>query len=225
MSGKRRIAVIAVHPDDETLGAGGTLLRLSRQGAWLGWLTMTSMTTECGWPAQRVAERQAEVEKVAGSLGFADARHRGFRPAHLDGHPMADLIAAVRGALEAWRPDTVILPFWDDAHSDHKIAFQAAKACLKKFRAPYLRRVYAMEVLSETNFSHPGQFLPQVYSDISGLVDAKIEALSLYASEIQAHPFPRSAEAVRALATLRGSEAGFDAAEAFQLIAAYDGLG
>ena len=42
--------------------------------------------------------------------------------------------------------------------------------------------------------------------------------LHLDADEIGEHPFPRSETAVRALAELRGSEAGYAAAEAFMLL-------
>lgn len=220
----RRVIVVAVHPDDETLGAGGTLLRLQREGAKIGWLIVTHMAEIFGWPAERVAQRQHEIETVAHRHGFDYVRNLELRPAGLDTYPLAEIVQRMRLAFDEWQPDTIVLPFWEDAHSDHQVAFAAAKSCLKKFRSPYLRRAYSMEVVSETNFSFPGQFKPNVYSDVTSTLDEKIDILGVYASEIQEHPFPRSADSIRALATLRGSEAGVRYAEAFQMIAAFDGL-
>lgn len=220
----RRVMVVAVHPDDETLGAGGTLLRLREDGAKLGWLIVTHMAERYGWPGDRIAQRKQEIDTVADSFGFDYVRNLELRPAGLDAYPLAEIVQHMRVAFDEWQPDTIVLPFWEDAHSDHQVAFRAAKSCLKKFRSPYLRRAYSMEVVSETNFSFPGQFKPQVYSDVTETLDRKIDIFGIYASEMQEHPFPRSADAIRALATLRGSEAGMRHAEAFQMIAAFDGL-
>lgn len=41
-----KILVISPHPDDETLGACGTVMRLISQGAEAVWLNITNMKTE-----------------------------------------------------------------------------------------------------------------------------------------------------------------------------------
>jgi LmbE family N-acetylglucosaminyl deacetylase len=220
----RRVLVFAVHPDDETLGAGGTLLKLRESGAATGWLILTHMSEAAGWEPLRIQEREREIAAVSDRFEFDYVRNIGLRPAEIDTYTMGELVRSIREALIEWEPDTVILPYWEDAHTDHRLAFAAAKSCLKKFRAPQLRRVYAMEVVSETNFGFPGAFKANVYSDVSDTLEAKIEIMRLYASELQEHPFPRSPDSIRALATLRGSEAGVRYAEAFHLITAYDGV-
>ena len=42
--------------------------------------------------------------------------------------------------------------------------------------------------------------------------------MNIYSSELGIHPFPRSEKVIKAQATLRGSQSGFEAAEAFQLV-------
>ena len=80
--------------------------------------------------------------------------------------------------------------------------------------------VYAFEVPSSTEWSF-GQlapaFRPSVFFDIADTIDAKVEAMELYTSERRPLPHPRSPEALRALATVRGAAAGVHAAEAFEL--------
>ena len=57
-----------------------------------------------------------------------------------------------------------------------------------------------------------------MFVDVTEFLGKKIKALDVYASEVGDFPFPRSHEAIRALATLRGAASGFKAAEAFELL-------
>jgi len=93
---------------------------------------------------------------------------------------------------------------------------EAASACTKWFRYPSVKRVLAYETPSETDFGidpRDSGFKPNVFVDIGGQLDRKIELMKIYASEMGEFPFPRSEKALRALAQLRGSQAGFKAAE------------
>ena len=66
----------------------------------------------------------------------------------------------------------------------------------------------------------PGQvgFRPNLWVDVSEYIERKIEIMRLYESEVKPHPFPRSEENLRALATMRGASSGFVAAEAFEIL-------
>ena len=84
---------------------------------------------------------------------------------------------------------------------------------------PTIQTAFFYETLSETNFNYSlGTFKANTYFDISKFMSKKLKILKIFKSEISKHPFPRSAEAVKALATLRGSESGYYYAEAFQQI-------
>ena len=77
------------------------------------------------------------------------------------------------------------------------------------------------ETISETDAninSAVNPFRPNIYSDISETFDNKLEIMEIYDSEIGAFPFPRSLEAIRSLAMLRGSRCGVKYAEAFELL-------
>jgi hypothetical protein len=81
--------------------------------------------------------------------------------------------------------------------------------------------VFAYETLSETDFSIDPDakgFRPNVYINIADYLETKIEIAKIYASELAPFPFPRSEEALRSLAQVRGAAAGFQAAEAFMLL-------
>jgi LmbE family N-acetylglucosaminyl deacetylase len=214
--------VIAPHPDDELLGCGGTLLRRSAEGGTVGWLLMTTITEEGGWSRSRIEQRATEIEQVREGLGIA-SRHLyqlGLPAAELDRQPMDALVSGLSEVFRDFEPEEVLLPHSGDAHSDHRVTFEAASACTKWFRYPSVRRVLTYETLSETdaglNPSHV--FQPTVFVDISSYLERKIELLRTYASEMGDFPFPRSGRALRAQAEVYGARAGFMAAEGFTLL-------
>lgn len=213
------VLVVAPHPDDETLGCGGTLLRHVAEGDRVHWLLATEMTDAFG--AARRQAREQELGAVERAYGFAGVHRAGFPTMQLDARPMSELIDAFGRIFQEVQPGIVYLPYRNDAHSDHAAVFDASAACCKSFRHPSVRRVLAYETLSETEFGlrpdDPG-FRPNVFVDIAAQLERKVEVLRLFVGEMGEFPFPRSETCVRALAALRGSQAGTAAAEAFMLL-------
>lgn len=212
--------VIAPHPDDETLGVGGTLLRRKSEGGSLAWVIVTTMSAEYGWSIEKINKREDEIRQVTKLYGFDDVYRLNFPAAHLDMIPMSDLVSAMSDAFRAFQPEEVFLPHPADVHTDHRIVYDAVSGCVKWFRFPSVKRVLAYETLSETDFglgtNQP--FRPSVFIDVEHFFGKKLQAMDIYASEIDEFPFPRSHETIRALASLRGAASGFKAAEAFELL-------
>jgi LmbE family N-acetylglucosaminyl deacetylase len=215
-----RVLVIAPHPDDETLGCGGTLLRMAESGAELAWLIVTRISEEAGFTPQRVQGREAEIEKVTSLLGFSEVFQLSMPTRQLDAIPMAELVEQFSGVFREFKPEHVFLPHRSDVHSDHRVVFDAGAACAKWFRYPTVRRLLSYETISETDFclDTRSPFQPNCFVDISRYLERKLEVVAAYESELGLFPFPRSIEALRALAKVRGAAAGFAAAEAFQLL-------
>lgn len=215
------VLVIAPHPDDETLGAGGTLLRHKADGENIHWLIATSISTELGYDTASVERRQREIERVSLAYGFTSVHAMELPSTRLDTMPLGDIIGGIAKVIQDINPETVYIPFPGDAHTDHRIVFEASIACTKSFRYPCIRRVAAMEIISETNFGlNPAglPFQPNLFVDISKTLDKKIEIMGLYEGEMGTPPFPRSERSIRALAHLRGDQANAEAAEAFQIL-------
>ena len=215
-----RTLVVAPHPDDETLGSGGTLLRRQAEGAEVAWAIVTNISAATGWDEARVLRRADEIRRVAERYRFTAVYEMCFPTTRLDQVPAADLVCAFSKIFNEFEPEEVFIPHPTDVHSDHRVVFQAVASCTKWFRYPSVKRVLAYETLSETDFSLDLQkgFRPNVFVDIDGHLEEKLSILDIYASELDAFPFPRSHEAIRALATLRGVASGYKAAEAFELM-------
>jgi LmbE family N-acetylglucosaminyl deacetylase len=212
--------IIAPHPDDEVLGVGGTILRRKSEGAKVAWLICTSISSELGFDEAKVKKRADEIKAITELFGFDEVFELKFPTTRLDQVPMSKLVTEVSNIFNKFEPTEVFVPHPFDVHTDHGIVFNAVVSCTKWFRHPYVKRILAYETLSETDFSlTPGcRFLPNVFVDIDLYLDQKLQALDIYSSETGEFPFPRSIEAVSALATLRGAASGFKAAEAFELL-------
>ena len=55
------ILVVAPHPDDETLGCGGTLLRHHALGDDIYWLIMTTISEKVGYSKKQINVRSQEI--------------------------------------------------------------------------------------------------------------------------------------------------------------------
>lgn len=215
-----KILVVAPHPDDEVLGVGGTLFRRKAEGAKIAWLIVTAISVETGWSAKKVEQRAEEIRRITEVFGFDSVFSLNFPTTQLDRVPMNDLVAKISDVFKSFEPEVVFVPHPSDIHTDHRIVFDAVAGCTKWFRYPSVKRVLAYETLSETDFglgTNQG-FRPNVFVDIEASLSDKLRAMSIYESELGVFPFPRSHEAIQALATVRGVASGFKAAEAFELL-------
>lgn len=215
------VLVVAPHPDDETLGCGGTLLRHAAEGDSIHWLIVTDLSKALGYSQEFVSQRDRELDDVARLYGFSSRHILGFPPARLDTVPLADIVSKIGAVIKATAPEVLFVPFRGDVHSDHAVVFDAVSACTKWFRYGSVKRVLAYETPSETDFGlDPGRrgFHPTVFVNVEDHLDRKLEIMRVYASELGAFPFPRSEESIRSLAAVRGAAAGFRAAESFVLL-------
>ena len=216
-----KILAIAVHPDDESLGCGGTLLKHKAAGDAIYWLIVTSMKEEYGFEKGVIEARRKEIEKVSSIYGFDGVYDLDFPTMQLDAIPFSKLIESISGVFEQVEPNIVYLPFKSDVHTDHQIAFKAAYSCTKTFRCPSIKKIVMMETLSETEFvpsTKEDGFIPNMFVDITDFIERKIEVMNIYKSETSPHPFPRSERNIRALATFRGATAGCEYAESFMIL-------
>ena len=212
--------VVAPHPDDEVLGAGGTLLRRKAEGSITAWLIVTSISTLHGFSDEKVKQREEEIKRVAEVFGFDAVFELNFPTTLLDRIPMSNLVEAISCVFTTFEPNEILVPHPGDIHTDHGVVFNAVASCTKWFRYPSVKRVLAYETLSETDFSLGAArvFHPNFFLNIEGFLEEKIKLMCIYESESADFPFPRSHEAIRALAKLRGAASGFKAAEAFELL-------
>jgi LmbE family N-acetylglucosaminyl deacetylase len=173
------------------------------------------------YPAAKLLQREQEIKAVKQRYGFSSVSLLSFPSTRLDQCALSDIVAAIGDVFLRIQPNIAYVPYRGDVHSDHAVVFDAAAACSKWFRYPSLRKVLAYETLSETDFCidpDANGFKPNVFVDIGDWQRRKLEIMALYEGEQGDFPFPRSVESIEALARVRGSASGFEAAEAFMLL-------
>ena len=216
-----RILVVAPHPDDETLGCGGTLRRHKHNGDAVHWIIMTGIGELQEYSKQRKKTRTEEIREVAEKYEFDSTHELNFPSSELDVIPQKDLIEGLAAIIKTVEPQVIYAPYWNDIHGDHGVTFDVVAACSKSFRYPFVKKLMVYETLSETEFSvrtASGDFKPNCWVNITDYIEEKIQIMKIYRDEMGEPPFPRSEKNIRALATLRGATVGHQAAEAFMIL-------
>lgn len=214
-----RTLVVSPHPDDETLGAGGTIARLTAEGNEVFWLNVTTVKGNSNFSKEMIGKREEQLHAIADFYNFSAVYHLDLPTTKLENIDSNKAIDMIGDIIKTVRPEMLILPDYNDAHSDHKRVFDWCFACTKVFRFSSIKQVMTMEIVSETDFGRPeNAFVPNYYVDITSYLENKIQAIEIYDTELGEHPFPRSLDNIRALAILRGASAGVKYAEAFRMI-------
>lgn len=205
-----KVLIVSVHPDDETLGCGGSAL----------WHLSAGDEVFCLHVTEGNENQRALIQPLKEKFGFSSISLK-FPEITLDDLSLSKLIPPIAGVMNEVEPAIVYLPNRSDPHSDHRRIFDACQTCIKNFRYPFLRKVMMMEVISETDFAPPlpeNVFIPNVFVDISEFMDRKIEILKLFSSELLEYPNTRSLDTMRAYNRYRGSQINAAYAECFMLL-------
>ena len=214
---KNKVLVVAVHPDDETLGCGGTLLKHKESTDEIHWLICTTIDKSHSY----YEKREKEIKEVSDAYKFDSVHNLRLKTMRVDEYSMSELIVKISKIINEVQPNIIYLPFKGDVHSDHRAIFEASYSCTKSFRYPFVKKIYMIETLSETEFApstKEDSFIPNTFVDISKHMNKKIDIMKIFESEIENHPFPRSERNLEALATLRGATSGVEYAESFVLL-------
>jgi len=216
--------VIAAHPDDEVLGAGGVIARHSREGDEVFVLILAEGLTSRDDIRDRVGKR-GELSELAHSarkahdiLGTKSLELLDFPDNRMDSVDLLDVIKEIELRMDVIRPEIVYSHHHGDLNIDHRICHNAVVTACRPQPGHYVEELMFFEVLSGTDYQTPDfgyGFNPNCFIDIGSDLDKKLEALDAYCGEMRDFPHTRSIKALRALAEVRGSSVGFTAAEAF----------
>lgn len=216
----KRILVVAPHPDDETLAAGGAIAKYSSLGYEIHVLIV------CGHlpPLYRKKDYEktiSESKKAFEILKVTSSKFLEIPATMLSDKPVHELNSKIYEAVKTIQPQIVLCPF-PDRHIDHRIVFDSVMVATRPIGpGKNIEILAAYETLSETHWNAPHiepNFSPNWVIDISDFIAIKLKALKCYQSQISEFPGPRSIEAVEALAKFRGTQSGFAYGEGMHII-------
>ena len=222
----KRILVVAAHPDDEVLGCGGSSFNRAKAGDDLYFAILGEGITS------RFDKRDPDLDmnkqalhdscrKVADLLGAADLFMYNLPDNRFDSMPLLDVLKPLERLIRQIEPAEIYTHSGGDLNIDHMVTHRAVMTATRPMTDCPVTDIYAFEVASATDWAFQQfqpVFRPNVFVDISGSIDRKIQAMACYEGELRPFPHPRSSEAIRSSARRWGSVSGLTYAEAFELI-------
>ena len=177
------LLVVAAHPDDAEISVGGVILSSVAAGSRVGVLELTNgEPTPRGTVERRAAETAAATEVLGvtwrGNLGLPNRSLQADLPAR---QQLAEVFRLTR-------PAVILAPYWEDAHPDHVAASQLVddarfwsklsktEMAGERFWPPRLYYYFSIHLRI-----HPR---PSFVFDISDCIDAKMQAISCYQSQV-----------------------------------------
>ena len=210
--------VVAPHPDDETLGCGGTISRLITSGVKVSILVVSGHLPPL-YPKESFNKTYNEAKSAFSIMGVKDYKFLEIPATYVHSMPISKLNSSINQFIKLSEPELLLIPF-PDRHIDHRVIFDSCVVAARPVGKSFPKLVLAYETLSETHWNVPGiepSFNPEFFVDISNHIDNKVSALNAYKSQILNSP-SRSIDACLSLAKFRGSQNGCKHAEAFKVI-------
>jgi LmbE family N-acetylglucosaminyl deacetylase len=218
------ILVVAAHPDDEVLGCGGTIAKLSAENDTYTLILGEGVTSRKKSVGKQDAELKSLKKDIISAnkiLGTKKVFIKDLPDNKFDTVPLLDIIKIIETLMSVLKPEYVFTHHYGDLNIDHRIVYDAVLTACRPVEQCPVKKLVSFEVPSSTEWnSHSliNGFHPTIFENIDKTLDQKISAMSAYQNEIRSNPHPRSLEKIRALAQVRGAAAGMNFAEAFMLV-------
>lgn len=231
-----KVLIIVAHPDDEVLGMGGTIKKLTKNKNQVKIVIMAtgvaarrsinfknSSNYDITENQQKIIEKQIETikkhaQKAAKILGVSDIEFLGYPDNEMDTVSNLELTKSVEKIIQNYKPEIVYTHTPFDVNVDHVSCYNAVLTATRPKKNTIVKKVISFEVPSSTEWNFTSVFVPNTFVDISRELSSKIKALECYKTEIENYPHPRSPKALQSIGNRWGTVSGFSVAEAFSLI-------
>lgn len=221
----QKILVVVAHPDDEILGMGGTIAKLSAKGKEVHVLIVTdgsSAQYRDSADLQKIIEdKKLETLNACKRVCVKSIHYGGMSDMRLDVTPHIQVNQAIEKVIDVIQPDTVFTHFYGDVNLDHQCVFKSVMVAVRPVADQVVKEVYCFNVPSSTEwnvFNASTMFMPNMVVNISDYAEQKYAALAEYKTELRDFPHPRSIEHIRKQDEAEGLKAGLLSAESFMLI-------
>lgn len=223
---KRKVLVVAAHPDDEILGCGATIIKHIAQGDIVHTLIMAEGLTsrdlirDSEMRAGELSELHSTAKRVSEFLGVSKLVIHSFPDNRMDGVNLLDVVKKIESEVDEYKPDIVYTHHAGDVNIDHKVTHDAVITACRSLPGNSVRDILFFETVSSTEWqimTADKIFKPNVYVDVTEFMGKKRQALELYASEMRDYPHPRSYKGIELLSQYRGLTVGVHYAEAYML--------
>lgn len=229
------VLVIVAHPDDEILGAGGTILKHSQNGDNVKIIYLATGITSRRKPGHRnvssyesqtediehmkkeIEDLRKDARKACSLLKVKNIKFYEFPDNEMDSIPLLKVVKTIETEIEIHKPTRIYTHHYGDLNVDHGIVYEATLTACRPVNNT-VKDLICFEVPSSTEWNYPNTFNPNYFVNIKAQLEGKIKAMEAYKNEIRKFPHPRSSENLRIVAKRWGSVSGNDASEAFEIV-------
>ncbi len=216
----KKILVVASHPDDEVLGCGGTINKLSKQNCKIKIVFLSDGETSRNIKnkSKKIMQRKISAKKASKILGYKDIKFHNFPDNQLYKIDFLKIIKIIEKYLLSFKPNVVLTHYEHDLNVDHSIVSKATTTACRPTNFKFIEKLLYFHINSSTewNFGSPQKFNPNYFVDISKNINSKLNAMKCYENEIK-KKHPRSLEAIKSFCLYNGSIIGADYAEPFMI--------
>ena len=219
-----KILVVAAHPDDEVLGLGATIKKLSLENE----IYVLIVTEGCSSQYHEkdvesiILDKKNDAKKAAKILGVKEVIFGDLPDMKLDTVDHVTVNAVIESAVDRIQPQVVFTHHFGDVNLDHQMCYRSTLVATRPSVGSCIKKLYTYEVLSSTEWqssTNAHAFMPNTFVEVDAqCLNAKKEALKAYSMELREFPHTRSLKAIENLAAYRGQSVGKNAAEAFCLL-------
>lgn len=220
-----KILVIAAHPDDEVLGMGGTIAKLTKDGNEVNVLIVTDGSSSQYRDSidlkKIIDEKEKETWACAKKLGVKNIYYGQQPDMKLDCTPHINVNKVIEDLIDRLEPNIVFTHFWGDVNMGHLNVYKSTLVAVRPVMGQVVKELYCYRVPSSTEWTPckaDTMFMPNVFVDISGQAEQKYEAFAEYRTELREYPHPRSVQYLKELDIARGLEVGQGPTETFVLL-------
>ena len=221
----KKVLVIAAHPDDEVLGIGGTVAKLSAEGVECHLLIVTDGSSSQYRDSDHLHEiieaKKLETKGCADTLGFKSIHYGELPDMKLDKTPHVVINQVIEKVIDEVQPDTVFTHFWGDVNRDHQEVYKSTLVAVRPVMGQVVRELYCYIVPSSTEWTPDKadtMFMPNYFVNIEKYAEQKYKAFACYSTELREYPHPRSIQYLRETDKAAGLRVGLLAAEEFVLL-------
>ncbi len=207
-----KILILCAHPDDEVLGMGGTIKKMSKKHTIQ--LCVVSEGSTAQYPDKKSKDERKKACINAGKvLGISKIDFLDFPDMKLDTIPHLEINRALEKIISKFNPKIIFTTPENDLNKDHQIVHQSSLVVSRPLSSG-VKKLISYEIIGHVKYP----FHPNYYEDVTKELKFKIKALKCYKSEVNRFPHPRSIEVIESYAKIRGMESGLKNAEAFKII-------
>lgn len=221
----KKALIVVAHPDDEVLGMGGTIAKLTEKGVEIHLLIVTDGSSSQYRNAEDlnaiINAKKDETQRCCDILGVKSITYGDLPDMKLDTVPHIEINAVIEKSIRLLQPDAVFTHFFGDLNLDHRLVFNSVMVACRPLAEQCVKNIYCFEVPSATDWnavSSQTVFVPNLFVNIGDYLKTKLQAMLCYQTELRVFPHPRSLEYINKVSEADGIKVGLAAVERFLLI-------